>query len=325
MAAELKPVYLIMGSDRPKVELARRRLRARFPADATELLDASEAGGDDAVAACNAMGLFAEGGRLVLVDRIEEWNAPDATAVADYLGAPVPATTLALVGEGKVDAALAKACAKAGEVLTYEVVKKRLPDWVATQFKSAGAAADRDACRLLVELVGEDLHALELEVDKLAHWVLEDETITAADVEALVAPAAETPPWSLTDAWGRRDVGAVLSAAENVLDRSGDSRSGVLLRLAGTMSSHVGLVRACQRFEAEGLSPQAAATRLKKRSAYPVQKAYEQGRNYSAEELAQAIVRLAELDHALKGGSRLAGELELERALVDVTRAAPRA
>jgi hypothetical protein len=31
-------------------------------------------------------------------------------------------------------------------------------------------------------------------------------------------------------------------------------------------------------------------------------------------------VRLAEVDLALKGGSRLAGELEFERALVDVTR-----
>ena len=36
-------------------------------------------------------------------------------------------------------------------------------------------------------------------------------------------------------------------------------------------------------------------------------------------ELDDALIRLAELDHALKGGSRLAGELELERALVEIT------
>ena len=34
------------------------------------------------------------------------------------------------------------------------------------------------------------------------------------------------------------------------------------------------------------------------------------------EELSAATVRLAELDHALKGSSRLAAEPELERALV---------
>jgi DNA polymerase III delta subunit len=33
-AAELKPVYLITGNDRPKVEVALARLRARFDAGA---------------------------------------------------------------------------------------------------------------------------------------------------------------------------------------------------------------------------------------------------------------------------------------------------
>jgi hypothetical protein len=42
-------------------------------------------------------------------------------------------------------------------------------------------------------------------------------------------------------------------------------------------------------------------------------------RNFSGAELDDALIRLAELDHALKGGSRLANELELERALVDIT------
>ena len=37
-------------------------------------------------------------------------------------------------------------------------------------------------------------------------------------------------------------------------------------------------------------------------------------------ELAAALVRLAELDVALKGGSPLPDELELERALVEVSR-----
>jgi DNA polymerase-3 subunit delta len=320
--SDLKPLYLITGSDRPKVELARTRLRSRF--DDAELLDAELASGEDAVATCNALGLFGGSGRLVLVDRVEAWKADDVKAIAEYAKAPAPETTLALVGEGiKKDSVLEKTCAKAGDVLVYEVVKKRLPEWVAAQFKQAGGAADRDACRMLVELVGEDLHALALEVDKLVRWA-DGETVTEHDVETLVAPAADTPPWSLTDAWGRRDVGAVLRAVEDIFERSADSRTGIFLRLAGTMSGHVGLVRACKRLEAEGIPPQAAAERLGKRSVYPVQKAYDQARNFSEEELGRAVVRLAQLDHALKGGSRLSGELELERAFVDVTARAGR-
>jgi DNA polymerase III delta subunit len=55
---------------------------------------------------------------------------------------------------------------------------------------------------------------------------------------------------------------------------------------------------------------------------YYVQKLFAQAANFAVDELRDATVRLAELDLALKGGSRLAGDLELERALVEITRPA---
>src|SRR5207248_5741850 len=65
--ADLKPVYLLTGGDRPKIARAVERLRGRFAPEAVESLSAAECGGGDVVAACNALGLFAGGGRLVLV------------------------------------------------------------------------------------------------------------------------------------------------------------------------------------------------------------------------------------------------------------------
>jgi DNA polymerase III delta subunit len=53
---------------------------------------------------------------------------------------------------------------------------------------------------------------------------------------------------------------------------------------------------------------------------FVAEKAFKQAANFSPEELAQAVVRLAELDAASKGGSKLPADLELERALVDLTR-----
>ena len=64
-----------------------------------------------------------------------------------------------------------------------------------------------------------------------------------------------------------------------------------------------------------------AAGRLK-RAPFYVEKLFGQARNFGVEELRDSIVRLAELDAALKGGSRLAGDLELQRALLDITRPA---
>jgi DNA polymerase III subunit delta len=319
---ELKPAYLIAGGDRPKVDRAVARLRARFEPDAVEVHDGADTTGEDAVAACNALGLFGSGSRLVLVDEVGVWKAPDAKAVAEYLKSPAPGTTLALVaGELKKDAPIAKAVAGAGDVLIWDVQTKAIHRWVADQFKLHATAADAEACRRLAELVGDDLYELAGEVEKLATWANGSE-VTDADVDALVAPRAESPPWSLTDAWGQRDIAGVLRAAERMLDRTGDPISRTVPRLVGSLTNHVRRARVAHRLEADGVpSAEAAATIGIK--PFPAQKLYGQVRNFTADELDTALVRLAQLDHALKGGSRLANELELERALVEITQ--PRA
>ncbi len=318
MAEELKAAYLIAGSDRPKVDRAVARLRARFDDDAVELHDAAETPGEDAVAACNALALFGSGDRLIVVSSVEAWKAADAKAVAAYLAAPTPSTVLALVGgELKKDGPLAKAVAPHGEVLVWDVPQRGLERWVAEQFKLRSTPVDGDACRLLVELVGHDLYDLAAEVDKLATWAAGG-PVTTAEVEALVAERAESPAFVLTDAWGSRDVAAVLRASERMLERSGDPRSRTIPRVVGALTNHVGRLRAVQRLDEEGVEAKEAASRLKLHPFY-VRKLYAQSRNFSVDELRGATVRLAELDHALKGGSRLANDLELERALVEIT------
>jgi DNA polymerase III subunit delta len=313
VADELKSAYLLTGSDRPKIDRALHRLRARFGEDAVERLHAHDTTGDDAVAACNAMGLFSTGGRLVLVDEVERWKAADAKAIAAYLAAPAPDTVLALVGhELRKDSPLAKACAKAGSVLVYEVTKKDLPKWIADQFALHGVKASAEAGRALLEAIGDNFQELASEIDKLALWAGADE-ITENEVEVLVAARAETPPWVLTDAWGKREVGAVLAACESILERS-TPRSREVHGLVGRLAGHIRRVQACQNLDAEGVRARDAAPKLKMHP-FAAQKAFDQARNYSTEELREAVVRLAALDLALKGGSRLPAELELQRTL----------
>jgi DNA polymerase III subunit delta len=321
MAEELKPAYLLAGTDRPKVDRALRRLRDRFEPDAVEIHTAIDASAEHVVAAANALGLFAEGGRLIVVDDVERWKAPDVKAIAAYLKAPAPATTLALVGtELKKDAPLAKAVASAGDVLIWDVAQRGRQAWVAEQFGVQGAEAEPEACRALIEIVGEDVYELSSEIDKLATWA-RGQRITAADVELLVAAGGETSNFALTDAWGARDVAGVLRAAEQLLERSGDPRSRTVPRVASVLTSHASRLRQCHELDAQGVSASDAASRLKQHPFY-VRKLFSQARNFTADELRSVTVRLADLDHALKGGSRVAVELELERALVEITRTA---
>lgn len=322
MAEDLKPAYLIAGTDRPKIDRAVDRLRSRFSPDAVEIHAADALSGEDAVAACNALGLFAGDGRLILIEGVEAWKAPDAKEIATYLKAPAPATTIALVGgDLKKDSPLAKAVAGKGELLLWDVPQKGLQKWVAEQFTLHRTTAEPEACRTLIELVGDDIYELSSEIDKLATWAAGDR-LTAADVERLVAARAGTTNFALTDAWGARDVIGVLHASESLLERTGDPRSKTIPRIVAILTTHVARIRNAQALEAQGIAAKDAAVTLKQHPYY-VGKLYQQGRNYSRVELRQVTVRLAQLDHALKGGSRLAADLELERALIEITQPQP--
>jgi DNA polymerase III subunit delta len=290
-------------------------LRARFGHESVEILSAEGASGEDAVASLNALGLFGAG-RLVVVEGVERWKKADAEAVRAYLAAPVPGAVLALVtGESPRDSALAEAVASAGEVLSYDVPKPKDPSvWVRVEFERLETQVMEDAARRLVEIVGDDVTVLAVEVEKIATWA-GSEPVSAAEVDVLAVPApGETPMWALSDAWGSRDVAAVLEACEAELEGGVEP-----FLMAVRLAAQAGFVRSVQALASEGLSAREIASRLKKHE-FRVRKALGHAERYTREELDAVVIRLAELDAALKGASRLSAELELERALIEVTR-----
>ena len=314
-ADELQPVYLLAGSDRPKILRALRRLRGRFPEESIETLPAPPATGDDAVAACNALGLFAGGGRLVVVEGVETWRGSDVESVAAYLADSSPGTVLALwAHDTPKSSSLSDLAGKHGKVLAFDVPRPRSPSaWVAGEFKRLGIEVDADAARALVDIVGDDVLTLSSEIEKIATSAA-GRPVGIREVEAIAVPAREVETWAVTDAWGARDLSAALAACEASLEQREP------FSIAVSLASHVTRVRAAQLLGEEGLGTREIAKRLGLRSEFPARKALSHSQNYSCDELDAAIVRLAELDAAIKGASRLSGELELERALADVTR-----
>ncbi len=145
-------------------------------------------------------------------------------------------------------------------------------------------------------------------------------TITRAAVEELAVGRAETPIFAVTDSWGSRDVAG---------DAPGDGIAARALAppTLGRADPSRRLARRSRRPRPEGraFSPTRASVRAEiasrlKMHPFVAEKSARQARNFSAEELAQAMVRLAELDAGAKGGSRLPADLQLERTLVEITR-----
>ena len=338
-APELKPAYLLTGSDRPKIEVALQRLRRHFEHEAVELVSGSDTPGVDVVARCNAGNLFGDA-RLVVVESIDGrpnadnrltggWKAADLAAIVEYLASPAPGTTLALVAaELKADSPLGKACKKIGDVLDFAVAKRGHAAWVAQRFRQAGVAADSDACAAIVHLVGDDMVTLAAEVDKLITWSgagSAREPVDERIVAELVASVADTPSFAITDAWAQRETGQALEATEMIFERSGRPRRDEVARLAGTLGGHASKLKTARRLAAEGIKPADAMSQLGTRSSFYAGKLFQQAERFADDELRDATERLADLDLALKGNSRLDGDLELQRTLIEISRAPGRA
>lgn len=314
----LEPVYLITGTDLPKVALALHRLRARFADGAIEHLFAESISAQDAVAALNALGLLG-GEKLVLVEGIDRWKSADVEVVVSYLESPAPGSTLALVGDPARLAGLVEACSAAGSVLRFDITTRRrgrnefadYPAWVRGQFERAGLRVANETAERLVELVGDDAFALRNEIEKLAAWA-GDEVVGVREVEELAVPGAEPSPYALVDAWGNRDVRGALTACEGMRRKGAEP-----YRIAARLADYVGSVRRVHALLEQDLGPREIASRLGLKD-YPARKQAGQAANFTRSELERALVRLAELDLAVKGGSRLDPNLELELAIVDI-------
>lgn len=306
MSDEMKPAYLIAGTDEAKIAAALARLRARAEREggpgALESFDpVSGSGPPDAeglIAALPAISLLGSR-RYLLADRVERWGAKQCEAVAAALAQPSPDTTVVLIARERAPRALAEAVKGCGgEAISYDAPRAReLPRWLVAEAQGRGFRLDRDAARLLVERMGEGTARLANELDRLALWAGPDGEVAIEDLEAMVADTSEAMIWTLADAVVERRAGDALCAAER-LAAQGEGAAGLVYGLASRLRA---ALRAVSELEAGrpasevqaglGMSPYAA--KMLMRSV----------REASAAELRAATCAIADLEWWTRGGS----------------------
>ena len=330
--AEIKPAYLIAGSDDAKVNTALARLRERAlreggpgalesfgPIDGVGAPDA-----DALLAAIPAMSLIGSR-RYLLADRVERWSAKQAAAVAEALEALPPDTTVVLAAREdppKVRApkGLAEAVEGAGgEVVSYDAPKgRRLPEWIAEEAARRGFRLEADAARLLIDRMGTGTVRLSTELDRLALWAGEGGTVTAADLEEMVADTSETMVWSLSDAVVAGRPGDAAPLAER-LTAQGESRPGVVYGVAGRLRrAH----RAASELEA-GRPPREVQGGLGM-SPYAAKMLVRSVRDTSPEEIRAATCALADLEWWSRGGAEYGDATALTLAVRRAARSSGR-
>jgi DNA polymerase III subunit delta len=318
VAEEMQPLYLIAGTDEAKIEATRGRLRARAEreggAAALEVFEPREGRGmpdhEALLAAIPAMSLM-ESRRYLLADGVERWRDRQLEPVLGALGELPPDLTLVLICRDKAPAKLVKAVkAAAGEVHEFEAPKAReMPRVLVGEAQRLGFRLDPAAARILVERMGANPLRLRTELERLALWAGEGGTVSAADLDEMIADTSEAAVWTLSDALIEGDAAAALAVAERLIGQ-GENVTGLIYGLASRLRS--ACVAAAQL--EEGIPPKQVESSLKMHP-YAAKQLVGRLRDANLGDLRLATEALADLELWCRGGADYGDELALTLAL----------
>jgi DNA polymerase III delta subunit len=329
MPREMQPCYLLVGDDEGKTDAAVTRLRSRAESEggvgALEVFTAPDGQSppdiDGLIRAIPEMSLIASR-RYLLADRLERVDSKPLSALAEALGSLPEETTIVLVerrgGRPRGGAARTKAFKSlkaavetaGGEVISFDAPRARdLPDRLVADARERGFTLEPAAARALVDRMGDSTLRLSTELDRLALWAGPDGTVTASDLEAMVAHTSEEAAWALSDAVVARDVGAATRAAERLLAQ-GESVTGLIYQAAKRLREAHTAISAIEAGmpakEVEGslrMHPYAAKMLLRRL------------RSTSPGEIRAATCAIADLEWWTRGGSDYPDDVALTLAV----------
>jgi DNA polymerase-3 subunit delta len=311
---DLKPVYLIYGSEGLLLERAEKRLRDRLAAVADldfnlETFDGAQASADDIINAANTMPFMSDR-RLVIVRDVDRLDAADLEQLAAYARDPAPYTCLVLAATKVAkNTKLYRAVAASGVAFEYPAPRRsEYAAEVARLMRERGHSIGLAAAQRLVDVVGRDLRRLDSEVEKLASFVDATNEVTEADVIAVASESGDPSVFELTDAVGERDAVRALRLLRRLL--TAETPFGVLAML----TRHVRALASARALAGRGVAPEAMAPEIGM-PPWQARSVARQAERYTPAELSTALRGLAAAEEEMKTSPTDAG-LVIERWIV---------
>jgi DNA polymerase-3 subunit delta len=318
MPEEMRPLYLIAGTDGAKIDATRLRLRARAESDggtaSLQVFEASEGRGapdhEALLAAIPAMSLT-ESRRYLLADGVERWRDRPLEAVAAALGELPPDLSVVLIARAKAPAKLVKAVKAAkGEIHEFEAPKARdMPRVLVADAKRLDFRLDPAAARMLVDRMGASPQRLHNELERLALWAGEGGEVRAADLDAMVADTSEAVVWALSDALLERDAAGALRISERLISQ-GENVTGLIYGLASRLRKACAAAAMLE----QGQPPSQVESSLGMHP-YAAKQLVRRLQDADLGELQEAMIALADLEVWCRGGADYGDELALTLAL----------
>lgn len=328
---QLRPVYLLVGDERHLESKVVQALKAAvtkggIPGLNEDQLQAQESDVESAISAAKTLPMMAKR-RFVLVRGLEHWEGregseakekglPPLDRLLEYCQAPSPSTTLVLIGGGlDKRRKLYTVARKDGWLVSCEALARAdLPGYIENAARERGNPLEPGVADLIAELAGPELGPVTDAVERCCLYAGAGRAVTEDVVAECVVRLRAKTVWELVAAVSKRDPGAALSALSEVYDPQDRG-----LRLLGVLAWST---RQMLRFESalsEGLSPNDAAVRAGA-PPFKARELAEQVKRIARVDLERWLETLAELDYALKGGSKRPAKSVLEHGILKLCR-----
>jgi DNA polymerase-3 subunit delta len=223
---EVYPVYFFYGREQLLKEEALQSLIQRLVPPELRDFNLDILYGDETDAAqvidrVSALPMMAER-RVVVVRNVDQLSAVDRRRLLEHLSPPFSHTCLILtapdvdVRRGFYRSLEGVACHVKFDYFT----ESETSAWVGRRALKYGKSMTREATQVLCDSIGEDLIALDNEIQKLVLYVGDRETIGPGDVGAVVGELRARTVFELCDAIGSRDLPRALTLLSSLLEAS---------------------------------------------------------------------------------------------------------
>ena len=222
----------------------------------------------------------------------------------------IPDTTIVLCLETDVDkrGKLYKKTAELGRAIEFKrLPAKQLTDWMDKLFANDGKRLSPEAARMLIDNTAGDMQLLHNEAQKIAAYT-KGEVIERSDVEAVCVKSLDTRIFELVAAIGNKDSRHALEIFNNMLLMK-ESPIMILSMIARQLR----IILQCSCL-AEEHTPNEIAATLGLRE-YAVSGYLRQSRNFTKEQLLQALKSVLDADFGIKTG-KIGDKLAVEMVIM---------
>jgi DNA polymerase III subunit delta len=322
-AGQRAPFYLLFGEEGFERDRAAAWLAGQLEPETGKDFNADVFSAEDTppramVEAYNTYPLVASH-RLVVIRDCDQLSVEACRELEAVVERPMDSSVLIAVG-GKVDhrRRLFQRLGALGWVVEFTTpYADKLPQWIRSQARRAGASMDPRAADMLALLVGRNLRELAAEIDKAMTYVGVGGTITPEVVRALAGTDGQTNIFALADALGSGDVRNGLTLMRKLADLGEEPT-----RVVALLTRHFQLLLKARQAAADGRRGRDALARVLGVSPYFADSYAQQARNLSASRLWAAMGALRDADARVKSAGRRQCGLVLELLVMQLCKAA---